>query len=261
MNTIDMPEWPTIGKNNYFHPTAVIGPNVTIGDNNYIGPHCIIGFPAEHRAFWDKPIGHVVIGDNNKFTGLVTIDAGTEKDTIIFSNCWFLKHSHVGHDAIIHDNVTISCGAKIGGHAIIHANTNIGLNACIHQWCHIPEGCMVGMGAVVTKTLLVMPNRKYAGVPAKDIGSNLKSTVEKMKPAQKQFNREMEEALNKVYLHDLYLQTEFKEGDTIYFEMPPFCSGEYEAKVYKDARGLYINKKDNFFEGCRNYRINKKYWS
>jgi UDP-N-acetylglucosamine acyltransferase len=170
--TINMPEWPTIGKNNYIHPTAVIGPNVTIGDNNYIGPHCVIGFPAEHRDYWDKPTGHVIIGDNNKFTGLVTIDAGTEADTIIFNYCWLLKHSHVGHDAVIHDNVTLSCGAKIGGHATVHANSNIGLNACVHQWVQIPEGCMVGMNAAVTKKTFLMAYRKYAGVPAKDIGPN-----------------------------------------------------------------------------------------
>jgi autotransporter-associated beta strand protein len=238
MNTIDMPEWPTIGKNNYFHPTVVIGPNVTIGDNNYFGPYCVIGFPAEHRSYWDKSAGHVVIGNNNKFTGLVTIDAGTETDTIIFNNCWFLKHSHVGHDAIIHDNVTISCGAKIGGHATILANSNIGLNACIHQWVSVPEGCMVGMNAAVTKKLKMEPYRKYAGVPASDIGSNQKLTSE-----------------DKVYINDL--KDEACQGDTIYFEMPPFCSGEYSARVEKDENGLYILKKDNFFLGCRSYSIHK----
>lgn len=181
MNTIDMPEWPTQGKNNYIHPTAVIGPNVTLGDNNYIGPHCIIGFPAEHKEYWNKHVGHVIIGNNNKFTGLVTIDASTEGDTIIFNNCWLLKHSHVGHDAVIHDNVTISCGAKIGGHAVVHANSNIGLNACIHQRVQIPEGCMIGMNAAVTKKTVLQPYRKYVGVPAKDIGSNVKDLSERIK--------------------------------------------------------------------------------
>lgn len=180
---INMADWPENHKikpnrinGNYIHPSAVIDfENVTLGKNNYIGPNCIIGFPAEHKAFWGKPSGRVIIGDNNIFTGLVTIDAGTEKDTIIFNDCWFLKHSHVGHDAIIHDRVTVSCGAKVGGHAIIYAGTNIGLNACIHQWVQVPEGCMIGMNAAVTKTLVMEPRRKYAGVPAKDIGSNIRA--------------------------------------------------------------------------------------
>src|SRR5262245_23830057 len=131
------------------HSTAVIGPNVEIGEGTYIGPFCIIGYPAEHKAYWDGPVGKVIIGKNCVITGQVTIDAGTEGITRIQDNCWLLKHSHVGHDAILGNNVTISCGAKIGGHAIISQNCNIGLNATIHQWVQVPEGCMIGMNAAV----------------------------------------------------------------------------------------------------------------
>lgn len=170
--TINMPE--SLGTEPFIHASAVIGENVEIGDGTYIGPFCIIGYPAEHKAYWDKPVGKVIIGKNCVITGHVTIDAGTENPTFIGDNCWFLKHSHIGHDAVIGNNVTISCGAKIGGHSIIHDNCNIGLNACIHQWSDIPEGCMIGMNAAVTKKLEMEPYRKYAGVPAKDIGSNIR---------------------------------------------------------------------------------------
>lgn len=170
--TINMSEY-VMDNDNFIHATAVIGHNVTLGKGNYIGPHCIIGFPAEHKEHWEEPTGSVIIGNNCKFTGLVTIDAGTESPTIIGDNVWMLKHSHVGHDARIQDGVTISCGAKIGGHVIIGDNCNIGLNACIHQRVIIPQGCMIGMGAIVTKKTELQPNRKYAGVPARDIGPNI----------------------------------------------------------------------------------------
>jgi hypothetical protein len=49
-----------------------------------------------------------------------------------------------------------------------------------------------------------------------------------------------------------------KEGDTIIFDMPPFCSGDYDAKILKDSNGLYIMHKDNFFKGCRNYFKKRK---
>lgn len=155
------------------HPTAVIGPNVLIGENVYIGPFCIIGYPAEHKKYWPN-WGRVVIGDNVILTGHVTIDAGTEQVTKIGNNVFMMKHSHVGHDAEISDGVTISCGAKIGGHCFIGKNTNIGLNAVIHQRKFISEGCMIGMGTVITKDFLTFPNRKYVGVPARDIGENIK---------------------------------------------------------------------------------------
>ena len=164
---------------NYIHPTAIIGPNVKMGDGNYIGPYCVIGFPPEHKAYWVNQfgsglVGEVVIGNNNVITGLVTIDSGTKLPTYIGSDNWFLKHSHVGHDATIGDNVTVSCGAKVGGHCVVRDGVNLGLNAVIHQRVIIPENCMIGMGAVITKKTQMIPQQKYAGNPAKWIGVNEK---------------------------------------------------------------------------------------
>jgi UDP-N-acetylglucosamine acyltransferase len=155
---------------NFIHKTAIVGPNVTLGDNVYIGPYCVIGEPAEHKLFWNAPIGEVVIGDNCVITGHVTIDAGTIDKTIIGAGTWMLKHSHVGHDCVIGNNVTISCGAKIGGHSTIMQNSNIGLNAVLHQFSVIQEGCMIGASAFFKGES--EPFTKYAGVPARKLGVN-----------------------------------------------------------------------------------------
>ena len=155
---------------NFIHPTAIVGDNVELGNNNYIGPYCIIGDKAEHKKYWDKPLGKVIIGDNNIITGLVTIDAGTEEPTIIENDCFIMKHAHIGHDCIIQNNVTISCGAKIGGHSIIKEKSNIGLNAVLHQFTTIEKGCMIGASAFIKG--LTEEFTKYAGVPAKKIGIN-----------------------------------------------------------------------------------------
>lgn len=157
----------------FIHHTAQIGANVLIEEDCYIGPLCVIGFPPEWKGNEDKDYG-VVIKKGTRITGLVTIDSGATRPTVIGENGYLMKHSHVGHDAVIGKNVTISCGAKIGGHTFIGDNCNIGLNATIHQKQEIKEGCMIGMGAVVTKKLITEPYRKYAGVPAKDIGSNIR---------------------------------------------------------------------------------------
>ena len=114
----------------------------------------------------------MIIRKGTRITGLVTIDSGARIPTTIGENCYLMKHSHVGHDSVLGDNVTVSCGAKIGGHSYIGHHCNLGLNCTIHQKQVIKEGCMIGMGAVVTKALITEPYRKYAGVPAKDIGEN-----------------------------------------------------------------------------------------
>ena len=153
------------------HESAIIGPNVIIEDDVYIGPLCIIGFPPEWKGKEHEDKG-VIIKKGTRITGLVTIDSGAEKPTIIGENCYILKHAHIGHDAELKDGVTISCGAKVGGHSVIGERTNIGLNAVIHQKVFVPSGCMIGASAFVGKKSQLLSNPKYAGVPVKDIGSN-----------------------------------------------------------------------------------------
>lgn len=160
-----------IKTSNYIHPTAIVYPNVELGTGNFIGPYCIIGAAAESRQNWGAQ-GKVIIGNNNRFTGLVTIDGGMEDITVIGDDTFWMKHSHVGHDANIGNGVTVSCGAKIGGHCHIGGKANIGLNAVIHQRVEVPEGCMIGASAFVGKKSILKPNYKYAGVPVKELGPN-----------------------------------------------------------------------------------------
>jgi len=160
-------------KKNFVHSTAIIYDNVILGEGNYIGAYCVIGSPAEWKGK-GMNTGNVVIGNNNIITGLVTIDSGVEKPTTIGDNCYIMKHAHVGHDAVLEDNVTLSCGAKIGGHSTICENTNIGLNAVVHQKCFVPKNCMIGASAFIGKKTIMKEGQKYAGVPAKWISENIK---------------------------------------------------------------------------------------
>jgi UDP-N-acetylglucosamine acyltransferase len=160
-------------KETYIHPTAIIYPNVTIGEGCYIGPYCVIGGPPEHADI--DPLtcenGGVYIGSECRLYGHVTIDGGMVGTTQISPRCIFMKGSHVGHDATIWSDCTISCGAKIGGHSTILNKSNIGLNATLHQFTVLTVGTMVGAGAFV-KGKHVEKWRILAGVPARDIGEN-----------------------------------------------------------------------------------------
>ena len=162
----------TVGINTIIHPTALIGDNVTIGDNCNIGPYCIIGYPAEWKGKEGEDKG-VWIGDRVTITGLVTVDGGAEETTLIGSDCYLMKHSHVGHDSTLYSGATLSCGAKVGGHSEIGAGTNIGLNAVIHQKVDVPEGCMIGASSFVGKKSKLQPGYKYAGVPVRELGPNI----------------------------------------------------------------------------------------
>lgn len=160
-----------IGKGNVICEGVIIREGVQIGDNNFIGPYCIIGDFPEKTGFFETP-GRVIIGNGNRFTKQVTVDAGTEQVTIIKNNCVLLKNAHCGHDSYIHDNVNLSCNVCVGGFTEVKKGSNIGLGAVIHQRLVIPEGVMIGMNSTVTKKSILQAGRKYAGSPCRDIGEN-----------------------------------------------------------------------------------------
>lgn len=171
------------------HKTAIIGKNVSIGENVYIGPHCLvmghteigdnshligfssIGSNAEHILFFDKE-GTVKVGSGAIIREFVTINAGTTEQTIIGQDCIFLRGSHVGHDSVLEDAVTLSCNATLGGHSHVMTGANLGLGALVHQRAIIGAYSMLGMGAVVTKKSRIEPGKTYAGNPARLIGEN-----------------------------------------------------------------------------------------
>jgi UDP-N-acetylglucosamine acyltransferase len=154
------------------HFTAYIHPSVHIGKDVHIGPFCRIGLPAEYRDYDPEEGGRVFIDDGTIITGGVCIDSGRDEYTYIGPDCFIMSNVHIGHDCLIRHSVTISPGATIGGLSKIQEDVNIGMNACIHQKTFIPKRVMIGMGAVVTKSLKMEPGQTYAGNPAKHIGPN-----------------------------------------------------------------------------------------
>lgn len=61
----------------------------------------------------------------------------------------------------------------------------------------------------------------------------------------------------RVYIKDWFRPSQtFKEGDVLFFDMPPFCSGDYSANIYLDSdQDPYIDKKDDYYKGCRDLWI------
>jgi UDP-N-acetylglucosamine acyltransferase len=180
---------------NRIHPTAIIGDGVElgdgniigpysvvlgpcrIGDGNWLGPHVTIGTPAEHRdgphpVGWDGELDGqgVRIGDHNRIREYVAVHQGIQRETRIGNGCYFLARSHVAHDSVIGDEITLSSSVQLGGHVEVWSGANLGLGVVVHQYCRIGPGAMIGMGAAVRREIGAFVIA--VGVPAKVSGIN-----------------------------------------------------------------------------------------
>jgi len=176
---------------NFIHPTAIIEADVKIGKNNYFGPYCYIkngttiaddnifeafvsvNTPDEHRDYFDgsSKFG-VIIGHNNIFREYVTINGGTNRNTQVDNNVTMLRGSHLGHDCIVEDKVTLSCNVLVGGESYIMEGVNCGLGAIIHQYSVLGSFSMLGMGTIITKSSVIKPGEIHIGSPARFLHLN-----------------------------------------------------------------------------------------
>ncbi len=169
------------------HPTAVLDGDVEVGEGCVIGaltyilgparigahtkiyPHCVIGCEGEHKT--KGPVGAIVIGERNMIRELVVIQRGTgDHETTIGNDCYVMDHTHVAHDVVLDDEVTLSPNVVLGGHSHVLRAATIGIGAVTHQFSTVGAYSMTGMGAVVTKD--VPPFAVVVGNPAKFLRLN-----------------------------------------------------------------------------------------
>lgn len=180
---------------NQIHATAVIGPGVELGEDNVVGPYAVLTGPCRigdrnwigaHVVIGAAPEIHghepglpwgggpadagVEIGDDSTVREFTTLHRGTGRPTRVGDRCLVMNKSHLGHDAVIEDEVTLSVGTILGGHVDVGSGANLGLASVVHQRRVVGPGAMVGMGSLVTRD--VPPYAKAFGSPARVRGVN-----------------------------------------------------------------------------------------
>ena len=164
-----------MGAGNTIGPYAVVVGSVELGDDNWIGPFASIGTPAQMRGGphpdWTSHTPHGIrIGGNNVIREHVTIHEGTERTTFVGDSCYLMTGSHIPHDAIIEDQVTLANSVHLGGHTWIGQGANLGLGVQVHQRSAIGAGVMIGMNSTVTRH--IPPFALAVGSPARIRSAN-----------------------------------------------------------------------------------------
>ena len=158
-----------IGHDVSIGPYCIVGPEVTLGEgcrlvshvsvagHTTIGarttvyPFASLGTPPQSVKYKGGPT-RLVIGDDCDIREGVTANIGTEEDrgeTTIGNRCFLMVNSHVAHDCVVGDGVTMANGTVLGGHTTVGDNVVFGGGVAVRQFVRIGEGAMiVGLSGV-----------------------------------------------------------------------------------------------------------------
>ena len=129
---------------------VILGPT-RIGEGNVIFPYAVLGAEPQDRSHEGQATS-LEIGDRNTFREHVTVHRGTIKDhgvTRIGSDCLFMVGTHVAHDVVVGDAVTLANGTMLAGHVQVESRVTMGGRAAIAPFVRIGEGAFVAAGAMV----------------------------------------------------------------------------------------------------------------
>ena len=211
------------------HPTAVVDPAAKIADEAEIGPYCIIeadveigpkcvlregvivrqytsmgernyvdaqtvlgGLPQDLK--FDKSIvSYLRIGNENTFREGVTISRASQpgQATVVGNRCYWMAHSHAGHDVVVQDQAVLVNGALVGGHARIGSKAFLSGHVIVHQFTWVGEGVMsrgnAGVSAHVPPYTLFVDINRIAGLNVVGMRRDEQMTFEDRKQIKEAF--------------------------------------------------------------------------
>lgn len=135
--------------------------NVTFQDTPEIGDFTCIGRPG--FGFYSNLVSNlkvrmphlsgVHLGHGCQLSSNITIDAGILYPTSIGNNVKIDSNVHIGHNVIIGDSTIICASTTICGSVSIGNDVFLGAGVIIMDKVSIPSGSIIGLGAVVRKSL------------------------------------------------------------------------------------------------------------
>ena len=171
-------------------PFTVIGPHVTIGAGSRIGPHVVIdghttlgrdnrvsqfvslGAEPQHRGYKGEPT-ELVIGDGNTLREYSSVHRGTMLDqgvTRIGNDNLLMAYTHIAHDCVLGNGITMANGASLAGHVHIGDHCILAGFALVYQFRRVgPLAFLAYCSGVVQDVPAFV---RSAGSPAEPHGIN-----------------------------------------------------------------------------------------
>ncbi len=163
----------TLGARVRLHSHVVIEGVTSLGDDCEVHPFANLGGPPQHMAHKGEPT-RLQVGMRNIIREHVTFHTGTVGGrgvTTVGDDGLYMVGSHIAHDCVVGDKVTLAKGATLGGHVVMADFVFMGGLAAVHQFSRIGRYAFIGGLAAVTKD--VIPHGSVWGNHAHLEGLNL----------------------------------------------------------------------------------------
>ncbi|WP_420394057.1 acyl-ACP--UDP-N-acetylglucosamine O-acyltransferase [Acuticoccus sp.] len=164
----------SLGEGVRIGPHAVVGGDVTLGDGVVVGANAVVSgrttIGALTRLFPGAIVGEppqdfshrgeateLAIGARCVLREHVTVHAGTVRGrgrTLVGDDAYFMVGSHVGHDCIVGDGVTLSNHVLVGGHVELGDRVLVGGGTAILQRARVGAHAFVSGLAGVTRDVV-----------------------------------------------------------------------------------------------------------
>jgi len=181
-----------IGDNNILESNVLIDGHTTIGKNNHFYHSSVIGTVCQDLKYKGEPT-RLVIGNNNRFREFVTVNcsATMDEDTTIGDNCFLMAYCHVAHNCHLGNNIIMANVSTLAGHITIDDFVTIGGLTAVHQFVKIGKYAFIGGLSGVKKD--VPPYTRGEGMPFRPIGLNTVGLE------RKGFSNEVIEGIKEIY--------------------------------------------------------------
>jgi UDP-N-acetylglucosamine acyltransferase len=120
--------------------------NTTMGVENRVHPFAALGGDPQDRKFKGESTS-LRIGDRNDIREQSTLHRGTGNgggETVVGSDCLIMVGSHVAHDCILGDQITLANQVMLAGHVVMGDGSAIGGGAGVHHYATIGRLAFVG---------------------------------------------------------------------------------------------------------------------
>ncbi len=215
---VEVGPYTVIGENVEIGAGSKVGSNVQIegwtriGTNNEIYNNCSIGLPPQHHDYAGEKT-YLFIGDNNCIREFVTVHRGTVEggETRIGSNNVLKPYSHVAHDCLINNGITLGSTVNLAGHVIIENNAYISELSGVHQFVRIGQLAFIKAHSKVVKDL--PPYICVGGHPAQVEGVNIMGL--RIHGISKELRSEITRAFEILYKESLNMADAIEKMDQV----------------------------------------------